>query len=342
MAKVRQTERIRAYILDNVEAHPQDIARATSERFGVSRSAVSKHLRSLVDGGFLESNGTTSARRYSLRKILDESWVFKVDEIEEDRVWREYVRPHLKELPENIYGICYFGFTEMLNNVIDHSESKEARVHLSRTATNITIDVIDAGVGIFRKIQSEFDLHDPRHALLELSKGKLTTDEARHTGEGIFYTSRMFDRFSIISGTLCFIRENDEDDWLIETSEGESLQGTIIRLAINTKTRRTPEEIYEQFAAGDEGFDFSRTHVPLQLLLYEGEELISRSQAKRLLMRLDGFREVLLDFKGIQRIGQAFADEIFRVYKNAHPQVEVIVVRATEHVQQMIDRARRR
>ena len=342
MAKVRQTERIRAYILDNVEAHPQDIARATSERFGVSRSAVSKHLRSLVDGGFLESSGTTSARRYTLRKILDESWVFKVDEIEEDRVWRKYVRPRLKELPENIYGICYFGFTEMLNNVIDHSESKEARVHLSRTATDITIDVIDAGVGIFRKIQSEFDLHDPRHALLELSKGKLTTDETRHTGEGIFFTSRMFDRFSIISGTLCFIRENEEDDWLIETSEGESLPGTIIRLEIKTKTQRTPEEIYEKFAAGDEGFEFSRTHVPLQLLLYEGEELISRSQAKRLLMRLDGFREVLLDFKRIQRIGQAFADEIFRVYKNAHPQVEIIAIGATEHVQQMIDRARRR
>ena len=342
MAKVRQTERIREYILDNVEKHSRDIARVTSERFGVSRSAVSKHLRSLVDGGFLESSGTTSARRYSLRKILDENWRFKVDEIEEDRVWREYVRPHLTELPENIYGICYFGFTEMLNNVIDHSESKEARVHLSRTATNITIDVMDAGVGIFRKIQTEFDLHDPRHALLELSKGKLTTDEEKHTGEGIFYTSRMFDKFTIVSGTLCFLRENDEDDWLIETSEGESLQGTIIRLAINTKTRRTPEEIYEKFTAGDEGFDFSRTHVPLQLLLYEGEELISRSQAKRLLMRLDGFREVLLDFKGIQRIGQAFADEIFRVYKNTHPQVSIIYVRANKEVEQMINRARNR
>ena len=342
MAKVRQTERIREYILDNVEGHPQDIARVTSEKFGVSRSAVSKHLRSLVDGGFLKSSGTTSARRYSLRKILDESWRFKVDEIEEDRVWREYVRPHLKELSENIYGICYFGFTEMLNNVIDHSESKEARIHLSRTATNITIDVIDAGVGIFRKIQSEFDLHDPRHALLELSKGKLTTDEEKHTGEGIFYTSRMFDKFTIVSGTLCFLRENDEDDWLIETTEGENLRGTLIRLEIKTKTRRTPEEIYEKFAAGDEGFDFSRTHVPLQLLLDEGEELISRSQAKRLLMRLDGFKEVLLDFKGIKRVGQAFADEIFRVYRNAHPQVEIIAIGATDNVQQMIDRVRRR
>ncbi len=342
MVKIRQTEEIREYILNSVEAHPQHIARMTSERFGISRPAVSKHLRSLIEGGFLEASGSTSARRYSLREILDESWRFKVDEIEEDRVWRENVRPHLKELPENIFDICYYGFTEMLNNVIDHSESEEALVHLSRTATNLTINVIDAGVGIFKKIQAEFDLHDPRHALLELSKGKLTTDEARHTGEGIFYTSRMFDKFTIVSDTLCFIRENDEDDWLIETSEGESLQGTIIRLEIKTKTQRTSLEVFEKFAAGEEDLDFSRTHVPLQLLLYEGEELISRSQAKRLLIRLDGFREVLLDFKGIKRIGQAFADEIFRVYKNTHPHVEIVDVGATEHVQQMINRARRR
>ena len=342
MVKIRQTEEIREYILNSVEAHPQHIARMTSERFGISRPAVSKHLRSLIEGGFLEASGSTSGRRYSLRRILDESWRFKVDEIEEDRVWRENVRPHLQELPENIFDICYYGFTEMLNNVIDHSESEEALVHLSRTATNLTINVIDAGVGIFKKIQAEFDLHDPRHALLELSKGKLTTDEARHTGEGIFYTSRMFDKFTIVSGTLCFIRENDEDDWLIETSEGESLQGTIIRLEIKTKTQRTSLEVFEKFAAGEDDLDFSRTHVPLQLLLYEGEELISRSQAKRLLIRLDGFREILLDFKGIKRIGQAFADEIFRVYKNTHPHVEIVDVGATEHVQQMINRARRR
>ena len=173
-------------------------------------------------------------------------------------------------------------------------------------------------------------------------KGKLTTDEARHTGEGIFYTSRMFDKFTIVSDTLCYVRKNDEDDWLIETSEGESLQGTIIRLEIKTKTQRTSLEVFEKFAAGEEDLDFSRTHVPLQLLLYEGEELISRSQAKRLLIRLDGFKEVLLDFKGLKRIGQAFADEIFRVYKNTHPHVEIVDVGATEHVQQMINRARRR
>ena len=313
MVKVRQTEEIREYILDSVEAHPQHIARMTSERFGISRSAVSKHLRSLIEGGFLEASGSTSARRYSLRRILDESWRFKVDEIEEDRVWRENVRPHLQELPKNIFDICYYGFTEMLNNVIDHSESEEALVHLSRTATNLTINVIDAGVGIFKKIQAEFDLHDPRHALLELSKGKLTTDEARHTGEGIFYTSRMFDKFTIVSGTLGFLRENDEDDWLIETSEGESLQGTIILLEIKTKTQRTSLEAFEKFAAQGAGPRFfPNACFPFMLGYYmKGKIVVPAPRRRDCFMRLAPFREVLLDFIGaISRIGQAFADEI--------------------------------
>ena len=71
----------------------------------------------------------------------------------------------------------------------------------------------------------------------------------------------------------------------------------------------------------------------------EGEKLISRSQAKRLLKRADKFREVVLDFNGITEIGQAFADEIFRVYRNAHPQVQLYPMNASEDVTNMINRA---
>jgi anti-sigma regulatory factor (Ser/Thr protein kinase) len=90
----------------------------------------------------------------------------------------------------------------MVNNVIDHSESKEMLLSLERSAVNVEIMVRDYGVGIFTKLQREFDLSDPRHALLELAKGKLTSDSSKHTGEGIFFTSRMFDRFSIGSWTV--------------------------------------------------------------------------------------------------------------------------------------------
>ena len=69
------------------------------------------------------------------------------------------------------------------------------------------------------------------------------------------------------------------------------------------------------------------------------DDLITRSQAKRLMQRAERFRTVMLDFAGVTSIGQAFADEVFRVFANAHPDVELVPMHATPAVQQMIRRA---
>jgi hypothetical protein len=70
----------------------------------------------------------------------------------------------------------------------------------------------DDGEGIFKKLRRELDLADARHAVLELSKGKVTTDPAHHTGEGIFFTSRMFDSFFIHAGNIWFVHHPDKDE----------------------------------------------------------------------------------------------------------------------------------
>ena len=73
---------------------------------------------------------------------------------------------------------------------------------------------------------------------------------------------------------------------------------------------------------------------------WETDELISRSQAKRLLARLDLFKRVVLDFRNVDMIGQAFADQIFRVFANEHPEIELLATNTSVAVQQMISRAR--
>ncbi|MEI8020454.1 MAG: STAS-like domain-containing protein [Schlesneria sp.] len=83
-----------------------------------------------------------------------------------------------------------------------------------------------------------------------------------------------------------------------------------------------------------------KTTVPMALERCKDEDLITRSQAKRVLSRFDRFREVLLDFKGVTSIGQAFADEIFRVYKQSHPEVIVVAINTTPEVDKMINRAK--
>ena len=146
--------------------------------------------------------------------------------LEEDVVWRNEIAHLLADVPENALQICQYGFVEMLNNVVSHAEATCVNIGLEKTATNISLVVNDDGVGIFKKIQNAFGYNDPRHALLELSKGKLTSDPERHTGEGIFFTSRMFDEFSILSGNLFFHRKNEADGWLIETEDRDDSLGT--------------------------------------------------------------------------------------------------------------------
>lgn len=335
----RYGEEIKEYILENVDDCPAGISKLASEKFQVSRNAVAKHLQSLVREGKLRAEGKTKARKYFLLPAIDEIFSFNVDEyLQEDVVWRKSISPLLKDLPKNIFEICQFGITEMLNNVIDHSESPTALVSVVRDWKNVELMVKDDGIGIFQKIQNDCNLDDPRQALLELSKGKLTTDSTKHTGEGIFFTSRMFTKFSISSGALFFCRTREDDEWLIETKEQELKKGTCIIMAIDNKASHTPNDIFNKYMSELNNFGFTKTHVPLELLRYEGENLISRSQAKRLMARIESFKEAMLDFKGINTIGQAFADEIFRVWASNHPQTKILIANANDEVEKMVNR----
>jgi len=231
--------------------------------------------------------------------------------------------------------ICYYGFTEMFNNVVEHSDGSEVSIQLLVNAARAKMFVDDNGVGIFEKIKNGLGLNDYRQAILELSKGKVTTDPEHHTGEGIFFTSRMFDRFSLLSGQLCFLHKEPGDDWLIEDRK-EDCKGTFVAMEISIQSTRSMNEVFEKYAGELEDYGFTRTHVPLSLFRYGQESLVSRSQAKRLLARFDKFREVLLDFEGIETIGQAFADEIFRVFQKQNPDIKIVAIRANDEVRKKI------
>ena len=259
---------------------------------------------------------------------------------DEDRVWRSLVEPVLGGLPENVLKICQYSFTEMFNNAIEHSEGEYAKVKIERTARFVTLIVVDDGIGIFEKIKSAFSLDDHRHAILELAKGKLTTDPKHHTGEGIFFSSRMFDEYTIAANTYMFLHVNRfEGDWLIEDERIEG-NGTMIKMKIEVDSPRTLKSVFDLYANPEtDDYGFSKTHVPLRLAQYGQDHLVSRSQAKRVLARFERFKEVFLDFSGIESIGQAFADEIFRVYAMEHPEIKLVAHNANEQVSQMIGRA---
>jgi anti-sigma regulatory factor (Ser/Thr protein kinase) len=339
MARPIQPE-IREFILETVKEHPLEIGKLVTQRFGVSRTTASNYLRRLVAEGLLLAGGKTNARTYSLRTLKEYSETIEINaSVQEDVVWREEIKPLMSNIKPNVMGICQYGFNEMLNNVIDHSESKNCCFWYKQNYNEIEIGIRDYGIGIFEKIRRHFNLIDRRQALLELSKGKLTSDSSRHTGEGIFFTSRMFDKFTIYSLDLYYSRTRQIDaDWMIESyTKDEELNGTMVVMRIAVNAPYTSQEVFAKYI--DDEDRFAKTHVPLVLAKYEGEQLVSRSQARRLLARVERFAEVLLDFKNVQSIGQPFADEIFRVFQAEHPNISIYGINTTPEIDKMIRHA---
>lgn len=340
MTRVRaRGEDVRRFILSNVDKHATNIAKVTAEHFGITRQAVSKHLQRLTSEGALAETGQTRNRSYRLSPLVEWRKQYPIASgLAEDLVWRGDVRPVLGQVPDNVVDIWHYGFTEMFNNAIDHSDGTQIVIRIRKTAVTTEMLVSDDGIGIFKKIQTAMDLLDERHAILELSKGKLTTDPKNHTGEGIFFTSRMFDCFDILSGGVFFTHQiGDDADWLLETEK--FLNGTSVWMELSNHTARTTTKIFDQYSSGDD-YGFHKTVVPVKLAQYGEDKLISRSQAKRVLARVELFRIVMFDFNGVEAIGQAFADEIFRVFANQHPDIQLLVTKANSAVKRMIERAK--
>ncbi|MBU1194660.1 MAG: DUF4325 domain-containing protein [Proteobacteria bacterium] len=255
---------------------------------------------------------------------------------EEDILWTKDIAPLLSDINRNVKDICHYGFTEMVNNVIDHSEATELLIKLTVDYLDIQILVIDDGIGIFRKIKNDLGLENSRHAILELAKGKYTSDPENHTGEGIFFTSRIFDYFNISSHKLSYSGMGNRDGFLYEYLD--DLDGTGVSMKIKKGSQTNLTNIFKEYADPDKDPSFHKTIIPVRLMEHEGESLISRSQAKRLITRFDRFIEVILDFEGVKQIGQAFADQIFRVFHNLHPDVRLTIINTTEDVANMIKR----
>lgn len=338
MAKSSRFEELVRTVTRDVAEHPRDLTRHYADRLGVSRVAANKYIQRLEREGWIARSGPSTHPVFSPGYKRRVAHLYSLSGLEEHVAWEKDFRPYFNLAP-NIHNIASHGFTEMVNNAIDHSAGKSVFIWASQDESTLRLIISDDGVGIFVKITAALSLPDMRQALFELAKGKLTTDPSKHTGEGVFFTSRMFDSFEISANGLQFNHDASlSHDWLQE-APGIFPDGTAVFMRIALDSSRTAAEVYSQFTDAPEDYDFSKTVVPMKLARFGDEQLVSRSQAKRLIARFDRFRAVILDFSDVQEIGQAFADELFRVYAGSHREVELLPKNMTEQVERMWLRA---
>ena len=105
---------------------------------------------------------------------------------------------------------------------------------------------------------------------------------------------------------------------------------------IRRDARTRLEDVFQRFAPEEYDYRFEKTRLQVKLLR---SDYVSRSEAKRLLANLGKFTEVELDFRGVERVGQSFADEVFRVFARDHPETTIRATNANTAIAAMIRHA---
>lgn len=243
----------------------------------------------------------------------------KKGEIEnEDLIYNRYVQKHMQDFPDNVQRIWEYSFMEMMNNAIDHSDAEIVKVSVYKNYLTTTIVMGDDGVGIFKKIKEYYHYSSLDDAVNELFKGKLTTDSENHSGEGIFFTSRILDRFAVVSDGKIFTHDKYYDvlrnlEDIRSMKDWKDRRGTVVYMELSNYSKKILREVFDMFSDVDGGF--TKTQIPVKNI-YETYP-VSRSQAKRLCQR--------------------FAHEIFVVFQRRHPETTVVPQNANEEVLKMIN-----
>jgi anti-sigma regulatory factor (Ser/Thr protein kinase) len=301
---------------------------------GVTRQAAHHHLARMVQAGVLQRLGAGRGSRYMRAWEFRRS--YRLAGLDESEAWRDVLAeiPRLQRLPQNMRSLVSYCFTEMLNNAIDHSAGRQAVVTVWRRNETLVVEIVDDGIGVFRRIREQFRLPDDLASIAELAKGKRTTFPERHSGEGIFFTSKAADQFQLESGGHRWRVDNPRQDMAVGRSE--TRRGTRVSFEVDLARDRSLRDVFAVFASG-ESAEFDRSEFTVRLF-ETGSAFVSRSEAKRLAAGLDQFQQITLDFDGVDEVGQGFVDELFRVWSRDHPATRLLPVNMNDDVRFMVER----
>ena len=332
---------IKKYLLRKIDEDDSDLVTKTADAFGTSATSIKRYLVSEAKSGHIKPDNSKECG-FSLnfeKKAF--SYSLAESRISEDRI---FFHDLSDIIPANDNGMRIWSYSlcEIINNAIEHSKGSDIRIIVETCFLYSRITISDNGIGIFKNIinhLSQYGYQNPTYddAITELFKGKFTSSPMHHSGEGIFFTRHLLDRFSIVSDG-CMLKIGYAGDpavirsHLIAYAMKISKKGTLVNMQLENNTSKNIKSIMDQYATAEEGF--IRTELPV-LEACQGNEPVARSQARRICMRLDSFKEAILDFDNVTFMGQGFADEIFRVFHNSHPEVIITPVNMSADVKKM-------
>lgn len=334
---------IRKYILRKIALDDCDVIAKTIDSFDISVTSVKRYLREAIDCKMIVEQPERACGYCLVQNVSEHKASLRQVQLEEDKLYTSFIEKNLNRCNENAMRIWQYTCAEILNNSIEHSRGGQIRIVVSVNALYTEVTIVDDGVGAFQTLLEYMASHGWNHpsdedALIELYKGKITSDASRHSGEGIFFSSKAVDGFALWSNAKvykCGYGKNTEvtESRLLAYTSRLSEIGTMVVMVLENETPRKLSEVFDMYTSIEEGF--VRTKIPVKEACLAGEP-VARSQARRICNRLSEFKEVILDFEHVEIMGQGFADELFRVYALAHPEVVLCPVNMTPEVDRML------
>lgn len=339
----KKREEIKKYILRKIAQGDGAVLEKTMDSFGISITTVKRYIKEALDNGIIEYASGEKESYQLIEKEYRTSVSLEEEMPEEDVLLQQHIMPYLSGCNEKARVIWQYCCAEILNNAIEHSRGTQIGIIVTSNALNTTVVISDDGAGVFSTLTeymagNGWDYPRVEDALVELYKGKITCDSRNHSGEGIFFSSKMMDSFVLWSDSL-ILKWGCQDEPEIVKSHLATYaariwkENTMVMMTLENETEREAGQVFDTYADVDEGF--IRTRIPVKEACITGEP-VARSQARRICHRLETFREVILDFSDVTLMGQGFADEIFRVYALEHPQVLLRPINMSHQVERMI------
>lgn len=304
------------------------------QRYGVSKSTVYNYLTTLQDAGEVERVGGSMPYRVTYRTTR--ITVDPTKERSEDRLYTREIAPLLEDLPARVQKVWRYAVTAMLNNALEHSRASAIICVVSRNRLNTIVGVLDNGTGIFRRIQQDVrertgEALTTAEAAAMLYTGKYTGAPESHSGEGIFFVSRLMDHFAIRSELQLFTANGEEEEELTER-----FRGTAVQMALANDAEVDLGTVMSKYVDPVRGF----VHTEIPVYRFFGREApVSRSEARRLAAVIGAFEEVELDFADVEEIGHDFAHELFTVQAAKLPALRLSVTNAAPGVENALRRA---
>ena len=332
---------IKLYLLRKIQEDDEFVVSKVADAFGISMTSVKRYIDSEINSNHicLDSN------RNCKYNLVFENFEFNynLQELTEndDEIIYEDVLPLINS-NNNALNIWSYVLSEILNNAIEHSFGKKVTANITKSCLFTRITIVDDGIGAFKSIldykyKNVNKKNDLREAVLELFKGKFTSSPDNHSGEGIFFSSKMLDKFALVSDVTIFKTGYEGDFELINShllsyAMKFTKKGTVVVMELENETNRKAKDIFNEFSNIEDGI--IKTRIPVFEACRERNP-IARSQARRIVERLEKFKEVVLDFDRCEIMAQGFSDELFRVFQNNNPEVKLIPINMNEEVKWM-------